>query len=387
MVLSSLLGAVLVVSVTGQTSGSGGFECPPDAKRKSGRIETGFAVWCEAPDFFGGTSKNGPYREFRSDKTLLWAGSFVNGRPDGVWVKFDPEGQPTERRTYVNGNLIATERLQSAPEGFEGPEDESELEGFEGPSESGVGPQDGGVTVRPKARARPKQGYAFDDDPFSGDRPVAYQLSVGSLRQGQSSFGLAGRLIYFLPMLDISYRYGLADPVAFDLRAATVAFFNYGSVGLSYRLAGDEKVSLHGRTAFDVEALFPSILFDASGLGAFGFDLVSLSPTPGLGISFGNRKYQVSLGTDVRLIVFSAFFGSDEDGLNSSGTGLSVAVRPRASAEFRLGRSKSLFLEAMVDTLVREDVESQPVRGGTIVFFTVGVTFDLTKSSRRFDAF
>ncbi|MGF1510543.1 MAG: toxin-antitoxin system YwqK family antitoxin [Myxococcota bacterium] len=420
----------LVLTPVGQAPPSGKAEitCPSDGTKKSSPVKNGRAVWCEAPNFFGGTARNGPYREYRSNGTLRWAGQFINGRPDGRWKRFGPGGQVVEERTYVNGRMASQRRAggsageagatgarvspgsrdnldiasQEGPNGedlsaFEGPdgEDLSEFEGLydEDPVERSGAPR----TEPPAQRAF---GFPADDD-LGADR-VPYQTSVGLLRKGQSSVSVGGAFLYFFPLFDLSYRYGIERFLAFDMALSTAGIYNFASLGLTGKVYGNETFSANLRLAFETQAFFPSV-YDLEELGGLVFDNVLLGPKPGLGVSFGTSRFQISAGFDAPFTVFAVAFFPDEisqlTGIDSvSGSGFTVSVRPSLTAELKLGRKKTFFTEVAVDTLVHRDdgvpvarssdpQSSEPLSTDPLVLVTLGVTFDVGASTRRFDRF
>jgi len=359
------------------------FACPADAERKVERRADATLVYCEGPDLRGGRAKNGPYRELRPDNTLRWAGKYLNDRPDGTWLRFDRDKQVLERRVYRNGRLLSrtleegvTVQGDGVPAAtFDDDEDLSEFEGPEGEEAvggPGLGPQ--GSLDQGRVERGPRTRTAFSEDDFASQH-YGFAQSVGGLVQGDSVFGVGGTVLYFVPLLDLRYRYGLADPIAFDVRLSTLGIYNRLHLGLRSRLVGDETFSLFLDSQLSSNAFF----FPGSDafFNAQGFDMAGV---PGLGVSFGSPEVQVSLGLQVPIYFLTVVTSGFGDGATTSAI---PRLRPFLGVDVVVGERTSLYLSFEGET----DFDSEPDPGSIssdepLFFWSIGVAFDFNRRQR-----
>ncbi|MEM1024350.1 MAG: hypothetical protein AAGD10_11555 [Myxococcota bacterium] len=367
-----MLASLLLVSLLNQAPAAK-FKCPLDAERKVEQRPNAIAVYCLGPNLVGGVAKNGPYLELRpDDRSPRWAGSYINGRPDGNWRRFDRQKNVVERRVYRNGRLLSR-TLEEAAEGVDGRSSafgDEDLSEFEGPDEpeaqgGGLGPQGALEDTTDKRGLTPRYGLSEDD--FQAQHH-GFANSVGGLVQGDSVFGVGATVLYFVPTLDLRYRYGLAKPIAFDVRLSTIGIFNRLHLGLRSRLFGDERFSLFLDTQLASNAFF---FPGGSGIvDVQGFDLAGI---PGLGVSFGGPRVQLSLGAQVPLYFFE-FITSE--GLDASDSFLSPRIRPFIGLDVVAGEKTSIYATLEVEA----DLDPSSLASlseATFFWWSIGVAFDL----------
>ena len=359
------------------------FSCPDDAVRKVERRADATLVYCEGPDLMGGQAKNGPYRELRPDRTLRWAGSYVNDRPDGTWLRFDRNKQVVERRVYNLGRLLSRtledeEMIQgegAAGPALDGDEDLSEFEGpeaEEAPDGPGVGPR--GAFDEEKIQRGPETRAQFSEGDFAPQH-YGFANSVGPLVQGDSVFGVGATVLFFVPTLDLRYRYGVADPLAFDVRMSSLGIYSRLHLGFRSRLVGDEKFSLFLDTHLGSNAFF--IPGGSTFVSAQGFELAGV---PGLGFSFGSPDVQFTFGSQVPIYFLTVFTSDFGDGV---ATGAIPRVRPFFGLDVVVGDKTSLYTTLEVETDLNTDPEPESISADTLLFFwSIGVAFDFNRRSR-----
>jgi hypothetical protein len=137
-----------------------------------------------------------------------------------------------------------------------------------------------------------------------------------------------------VPTFDLNVVHGFTDALDFELRLSSLGLINLLDLGLRGRL-GDAAFSVAGRLDATVLAL---TAFSAGNVAIFGV-------TPGIAVSFGDRRSQFTLGSDVVL----AFAAAANDGEGSFGGATSHPVgfiRPSATYEFGVGKKNTMYLQA-----------------------------------------
>lgn len=71
---------------------------------RTDEVSDGFTQWCETKR---GT-KHGPYREWRSDGTLLVAGEYAYDTKDSVWLRYHKNGAVHTETEYDEGARVGT---------------------------------------------------------------------------------------------------------------------------------------------------------------------------------------------------------------------------------------------------------------------------------------
>ncbi len=141
-----------------------------------------------------------------------------------------------------------------------------------------------------------------------------------------------------LPTADLSLVYGINDALDYELRVSTVGILTLIDTGVKVRILGNRNLALGAR-------------LDASGLLAVlpkddGTEVSGLfGVTPGLILSTGGRRFQISAGLDLPVVLGTA---SDLGGVRATGPDsvFGYVLRPWVGVELPIGRTTNLSLQA-----------------------------------------
>lgn len=366
---------LLYLVVWGWATASAGpppsMDCPSDGQLR--RIvgedpQGGTEVWCEAPDFFGGTTRNGPYRYFDDGGRLRVAGEFLNGRRHGAWTFYGPDGELEETRRYRNGRLVSRQRTA----GRVATSASRSIPSRSRPSQDvHSGPKEG--------TTRSEMSWEVDDDQMGGTgvRKGGTWLFSAAGPGKAATFGLAARLVLFVPMADFVFRGGITDFYSIRLRGSSVGILNLADL--------DNEVRLFQSGGWSTSLVAGGSLSAIFGLGT---EAVYFGPKPGVRFSFGGPRVQVTAGLDVPLYVFSSLATSQvqtDFGTTSAGggqTGLWVALRPEVGVEFPVGKTVHMYVQATLEHMVVEESGGVTL-SQTLPLLAVGANWDLRPRSGR----
>ncbi|MBI4822439.1 MAG: hypothetical protein HY791_39630 [Deltaproteobacteria bacterium] len=156
--------------------------------------------------------------------------------------------------------------------------------------------------------------------------------------QGESVFGVGGRVYLFIPTFDLHYVRGLTDylDLYFDLNSLVV--INQVDLGLRARLVGDasSRFSMALKAAAN-----PTFLF----LKFRDAEPVSFAATPGIVFGFGGPTTQFTVGFDLPIYFGSAGFAAGESGA-PPGSKVQLVGRPNIGVEWRVGDSANMYIQA-----------------------------------------
>lgn len=79
--------------------------CPEKGKVVGAPPPKGTGQWCEKVDAGGKPMRHGPYFKFHSNGQKAVQGTFVNGKANGLFVFWLPDGSKAEEKGYQNGQL------------------------------------------------------------------------------------------------------------------------------------------------------------------------------------------------------------------------------------------------------------------------------------------
>ena len=79
--------------------------CPENGKIVGAPPPKGTGQWCEKADSAGKPMRHGPYYKYHSNGQKAVQGSFVNGKANGLFVFWLPDGSKAEEKGYQNGQL------------------------------------------------------------------------------------------------------------------------------------------------------------------------------------------------------------------------------------------------------------------------------------------
>lgn len=79
--------------------------CPQNGKIVGAPPPKGNSVWCERPGANGKIVRDGPYFKFHSNGQKAIQGSFVDGKANGLFLFWLPDGNKVEEKGYRNGQL------------------------------------------------------------------------------------------------------------------------------------------------------------------------------------------------------------------------------------------------------------------------------------------
>lgn len=172
---------------------------------------------------------------------------------------------------------------------------------------------------------------------------------------GKTVIGVGGRLLYVLPMLDFHAVYGFTDNLDFEARASSLALLSVADVGVRYRIAGDQELSIAARGGAHAVGIFAII---AGG--------VSAGPALGLVGSMGSDDWQLSLSQDVPIHLFQA---ADVDGKTASGSNIALVSRTTLAFETMVAKETSLYVAGQLYVpIVSGNV-------GVLPFLAIGASF------------
>ncbi|MBA3971590.1 MAG: hypothetical protein H0X46_05500 [Bacteroidetes bacterium] len=52
-------------------------------------------------------TQNGWWQEFRNDSTYVYRGQYSNGKKEGYWIYFYPNGKIQKQGDFINGNMTS----------------------------------------------------------------------------------------------------------------------------------------------------------------------------------------------------------------------------------------------------------------------------------------
>lgn len=153
-------------------------------------------------------------------------------------------------------------------------------------------------------------------------------LSARGPRTGRGAVSLATTLIFYLPMADFRWVYGVSDLIQTELQIR-VGFFDFAEFHTRFRLVDKPRFSFALRAGAH-GILAPIPFNDVEGAGGGG-------PSAGMMMSFGGESVQVTITVDGRYIFSS-------DGHHT------WMGSPAAGLEFSLGHPLNGFFEAKLLT-------------------------------------
>ena len=177
-----------------------------------------------------------------------------------------------------------------------------------------------------------KVTYSADQDLPSMVRP---QVVLSAQGPGAGEFGISIGASYsdLRPFVDFRYVHGLGDPVSFELELQTYLLQNHMDVGLRFHLVRGDYFSFALRARIHEEHYLE------------GDDLVLLSASPGILVSFGGQRMQFTIGTDADIFFFTAL-----EGFESRFEYVAYGFRPHIGFELALTDSMNILAEARIRT-------------------------------------
>ena len=193
-----------------------------------------------------------------------------------------------------------------------------------------------------------KVTYSSDDDLSSMVRP---QLVLSAQGPGAGEFGISIGAAYsdLRPFVDFRYVHGIAEVVSFDLELLTYGLQNYLDAGLRFHLVRGDYFSLALRARVHEEHYLD------------GDDLLLLSASPGILMSFGGQRMQWTGGVDVDIFFFTAL-----EGFDPAFEFVAYGLRPHIGFEFALTDSMNILAEARIRTFKIEGFEAIVEPGASI---------------------
>jgi hypothetical protein len=141
-----------------------------------------------------------------------------------------------------------------------------------------------------------------------------------------------------LPTVDFNLVHGINNTLDYELRVSSIGVLSLIDTGVKFRIAGGHAFSLGGRlNATGLLFVIPrDDETDVAGL--FGV-------TPGVILSAGGRRFQISTGLDVPIVLGKA---SDVGGIHATGedSPFGYVLRPWAGVELPISRSASMSIQA-----------------------------------------
>jgi hypothetical protein len=141
-----------------------------------------------------------------------------------------------------------------------------------------------------------------------------------------------------LPTVDFNLVHGINRTLDYELRVSTIGLLSLIDTGVKFRIAGDHAFALGAR--LDATGLLLVVPGDdeTEVAGLFGL-------TPGLILSTGGPRVQISAGLDVPIVLGEA---SDVGGVHATGpdSPFGYLLRPWIGVEVPISNSASLSLQA-----------------------------------------
>jgi hypothetical protein len=141
-----------------------------------------------------------------------------------------------------------------------------------------------------------------------------------------------------LPTVDLNVVHGLNRSLDYELRVSTIGLLSLIDTGVKFRIAGDQNIALGGRV--DLTGLLFVVPNDGHTdvAGLFGV-------TPGVILSTGGSRFQISAGLDVPIVLGAA---SDVGGIHATAEGspFGYVLRPWLGVEIPIASSAGLSIQA-----------------------------------------
>ena len=143
-----------------------------------------------------------------------------------------------------------------------------------------------------------------------------------------------------LPTVDFNLVHGLNRSIDYELRVSTIGLLSLIDTGVKFRIAGDHSFALGARLDVTGLLLIEPGKEDTDVAGLFGL-------TPGVILSTGGTRFQISTGLDVPIVLGAA---SDVGGVHATGpdSPFGYLLRPWLGVEVPISNSASLSLQAQV---------------------------------------
>lgn len=155
-----------------------------------------------------------------------------------------------------------------------------------------------------------------------------------------------------LPTVDLNVVHGLSRSLDYELRISTIGILSLVDTGVKVRVLGNQAFALGAR-------------LDATGLlfilpGDDGTETAGLfGVTPGVLMSTGGRRFQLSAGLDVPIVLGAA---SNVGGIRATADDsiFGYILRPWVGAEFPLSRSTTMSVQAQAYVSTIEETTVAP---------------------------
>jgi hypothetical protein len=191
-----------------------------------------------------------------------------------------------------------------------------------------------GVSEPRAANDDVKVRYSDEFDLATSARPHAV-LSAQGPGEGEFGISIGGAYSDKRPFIDFRYVHGLGHVASFDLALQTYGLQNHLDAGVRFHLVNGNHFSLALRARLHEEHFLE------------GDDLLLLSASPGILMSFGSERMQWTIGTDAHVYFFTAL-----EGFDPAFQFVAYGFRPHVGFEFALTESMNILAEAQVRTFV-----------------------------------
>lgn len=209
-----------------------------------------------------------------------------------------------------------------------------------------------GSTLALVALAWPQVGQAQTRGPFvhsvNGPGPSRTAINLGVRTYAPT----LDDVDVVLPTVDLNLVHGLNRSLDYELRVSTIGLLSLIDTGVKFRIVGNQAFALGGR--LDATGLL-FILPEDDGTETAGL----FGVTPGVIVSTGGRRFQLSAGLDVPIVLGAA---TNVGGVRATADDSIVGyiLRPWVGAEFPLSRSTSMSLQAQAYVSTIEETTVAP---------------------------